>query len=164
MKFSGRAFTSLLLMVIIGLAVIRAFSWSFNTALFPVVIGIPVFFLAMSEMISSLSERKGMTGDQPSRYGRPSRRESEPLPVNRTLSAFLLILGFFFLILLLGFPMAAPLFVFLYLRVYGREKWLTSIGLAVIAWVCFYGLFIRLLNIPFEEGWLQQGLGALGIG
>jgi len=163
MRFSGKTWMSLSLMVIAAWAVITALKWPFTTALFPVVVGIPVFFLATSEFFSSLSKRKETVREVSSENAIPSEEKAEPLPVDRALVAFLLIIGFFLIIALLGFLIGVPLFIFLYLKIYGREKWGISVGFTAIAWACFYGLFIWLLNIPFEEGWLQEGLHALGI-
>jgi hypothetical protein len=78
--------------------------------------------------------------------------------------AFGWIVGFFLLILFLGFSIAVPLFVFSYMKIYGKEKWGISIFMSVLAWVFFYGLFIRLLNTPMMEGWLFRGLRLIGIG
>jgi len=163
MTFSGRTWMSLGVMVVAAWGVIKALSWPLTTALFPVVIGIPVFILAASEFISSLSksEKKDI---KPSAKGAVPRKEkTERIPLRKDVLAFLLILSFFFLILLVGFPIAVPLFVFLYMKIYGREKWGLSAGLAAAAWGGFYGLFVLVSNIHFEEGWVQQGLRALGI-
>jgi putative tricarboxylic transport membrane protein len=73
-------------------------------------------------------------------------------------------MGFFLLILLLGFPISVPLFTFLYLKLHGKEGWGMSLGLSASALACFYGLFVWLLHIPFPEGWVQKGLRAIGIG
>jgi len=161
MKPNGKAVMSLGLMIVIAWAVIKALRWPFNTALFPVVIGIPVFFLAMNEFRLSMAKRNNTATPVLSAGASRKDTESAPLPVKGTVQAFLLVLSFFFLILLVGFPAAAPLFVFVYLKVYGKEKWGTSIVLAVAAGASFTFLFIHLLNIPFEEGWVQQGINAL---
>ena len=163
MRFSGRTWMSLGTMVIAAWAVIKALSWPLTTALFPVVIGIPVFILAVSELFSSLSKGEKKTSELSSKSARSPKKESEQIPVNRDSLAFLLILSFFLLILLVGFPIAVPLFVFLYMKIYGREKWGLSAGLAAAAWGGFYGLFVLVSNIHFDEGWVQQGLRALGI-
>jgi hypothetical protein len=52
-----------------------------------------------------------------------------------------------------------PLIVFLYLKVQSRESWLLSVTLAVFAWLFFYGLFDRLLHIPFPDGEIFNWLG-----
>jgi len=81
----------------------------------------------------------------------------------RTASILLWILGFFFLIVLIGFPLAIPVFFFLFLRLKGGKGWAISIVIAVLAWGCFYGLFVYLLHIRFWDGWLQKGLEAIKI-
>ena len=73
--------------------------------------------------------------------------------------AFAWILGFFAAIVLLGFPIAVPLFVLLYLKGQGREGWVLSIVMTVAVWGLFYGLFDRLLHLPFPAGWLLTWLG-----
>ena len=67
--------------------------------------------------------------------------------------------AFIVLVLLAGFPLAVPLFVFSYLRVQGAAGWGLSIGLAAASWGVFHGLFERLLHFPFEAGLIQVWLG-----
>jgi hypothetical protein len=54
------------------------------------------------------------------------------------------------------------LLVFSYLKFQSGESWTLTIALTVIAFIFFWTLFVRLLNLPFPEGWLitQLGLGA----
>ena len=163
MRLSGRTWMSFGMMVIAAWAVIKALKWPLTTALFPVVIGIPVFIFATSELFSSLSKREETTREVSAEDASSKKEKPERLPVDRDLLAFLLILSFFLLVLLVGFPIAVPLFVFFYMKIYGREKWGLSVGLAAVAWAGFYGLFVLVSNIHFGEGWLQQGLRALGI-
>jgi hypothetical protein len=66
-------------------------------------------------------------------------------------------------ILLVGFTIAAPLYVFLYLRLQGRESWKLTLSLTASTFVFFYGLFVWILNTHFEEGWIFAGLRAMGI-
>ena len=79
----------------------------------------------------------------------------------RTLLAFGWVLGFFLLILLFGFTFAVPLVVFLFLKVQARERWGISLFLTGSSLVFFFGLFVWLLNIPFAEGWIVEGLKSL---
>jgi len=64
---------------------------------------------------------------------------------------------FIMLVFLLGFPTAVPLFIFGYLFIAGRESWLLSTALALIAWGAFYLLFQKLLHFPFDAGVLTGG-------
>jgi hypothetical protein len=89
--------------------------------------------------------------------------EDKALEKKRTINICLWIFGFFFMVLLIGFPIAVPLFVFLYMKLQGKEKWGVSLLMTLVAWGSFYGLFVKFCDIPFMEGWIQQGLKALGI-
>ena len=47
-----------------------------------------------------------------------------------------------------------PLFVFLYLKLAGKEGWVLSLSMTALSWLTMEGLFNRLLHLPFPEGWL----------
>jgi hypothetical protein len=74
--------------------------------------------------------------------------------LQRTISIILWIVGCFVAIWLLGFPYAVPLVILLYLKLAGREKWMTTALVTFCAWIVFWGLFEKLLNVPFPEGLL----------
>ena len=61
--------------------------------------------------------------------------------------------GLFFAIHLIGFPIALPLFVFLYVKLYGGS-WLTTIILTAATWGFLYGIYDYLLNVPWPKPWL----------
>jgi len=152
---------SLALMIVSAWAIITAKAWPWKAALFPIVIGIPVLCLAGVEFLLSLvgsqSKLKGQFMDF---------QLSEHLPKEvirkRTLKILSWIFGFFFVIMLVGFPIAVPLFVFLYLKIEGREGWMLSSVLTLMAWGFFYGLFTRLLNLPFPDGSIVEWIRRLG--
>ena len=156
MRVKPSLLLSLFIMGLSAWAIFAAMAWPWKAALFPLVIGIPVFCLAGAEFVLALF-RSGAEGQA------MDFQLSEHLPkevvVRRTLAIFSWILGFFFAILLLGFPIAIPLFVFLYLKFQGREGWLLSLLLTLMAWGFFYGLFERLLHLPFPAGWIQAWMG-----
>jgi hypothetical protein len=49
--------------------------------------------------------------------------------------------------------------VFLYLKFQSRESWPLTIALTMVAWIFFYGLFDRLLHLPFPDGEIFVWLG-----
>lgn len=161
MKISGKVLMSLSLLVVSAWMVITALKWPLKTSLFPVVIGIPVFSLAIFELYFSLSRKEGKEGSRVD--FKLSESTDQALANRRTISIFFWILGFFLLIVLVGFPIAVPLFFILFLNFYGKEKWRISLGMAALAYAFFFGLFIWLLNTPFQEGWVQKGLRVFGI-
>lgn len=141
-----------------GYAIITAWAWPWKAALFPLAIGVPVFFLAMAEVVW------GFLGKHAQRDGAAkdfqlSAHLPEKEALRRTGIAIGWILAFFVAIVLLGFPIAIPLFVFLFLKVQGQERWLLSTVFALTIWAIFYGLFDRVLHLPFPAGWIQDWMG-----
>jgi hypothetical protein len=58
--------------------------------------------------------------------------------------------GLFFAIHLIGFPIALPLFVFLYVKLYGGA-WLTTIILTAVTWGFLYGIYEYVLSVPWPK-------------
>jgi len=152
---------------LMGIAVgviITAMKWPFRTAFFPLMVSIFLFFGAMADLLLNLFGRKEAATKQGAVDFQLSKDIDPALATWRTLLAFVWIVGFFFFILLFGFLIAVPLMVFLFLKVQAKEKWGISLLLTGSALVFFYGLFVWLLDTPFSEGWIFQGLKMLGMG
>ena len=149
---------SLCIMALSAWAVLTAMAWPWKAALFPLVIGIPIFCLASAELLLGLFRPDAGSGGKAVDFQLSPHLPSE-LVLKRTLAIFGWILGFFFAILLVGFSIAVPLFVFLYLKAQGREGWVRSAILTLVAWAFFYGLFTHLLHLPFPDGWIQAWIG-----
>jgi hypothetical protein len=139
------------MMAVSGYAVIAAWAWPWKASLFPLVIGIPVFVLSAAEAAWIML---GSTGKAQVQDFQMTQDVPEHVALSRTANAVGWIAGFFAAIVLLGFPVAVPLFVFLYLKLEGREGWIFSAVFTAVVWFFFYGLFDRLLHLPFPQGWL----------
>jgi hypothetical protein len=163
MRLSGKLLMSLCLMAIAIGVMITAMKWPFRTALFPMIVSIFLFFGALTDFLLNLLGRKEVVSKQGTVDFQLSDDIDPEIASRRTLVAFGWIIGFFFLILLLGFSVALPLMVFLFLKVQTRERWGISLLLTGIALVFFLGLFVWLLNIPFPAGWIVEGLKRLGL-
>jgi hypothetical protein len=151
--------------VAIGVGVvITAMKWPFKTAFFPVMIGVFLFFGATADLLLSLFESEKASEKQGAVDFSLSEDVDPAVAIRRTLMAFGWVLGFFVLILLVGFTLAVPLLVFLFLKVQAREKWGITLFLTASSLVFFFGLFVWMLNIPFAEGWIIEGLKALSTG
>jgi hypothetical protein len=61
--------------------------------------------------------------------------------------------GLFLAIHLIGFPAALPLFVFLYVKLYGG-RWALAGVLALVTWGFLYGVLDQVLHVPWPEPWL----------
>jgi hypothetical protein len=163
MRLSGKLLMSLCLMAIAIGVMITAMKWPFRTALFPMIVSIFLFFGALTDFLLNLLGSKEVVSKQGTVDFQLSDDIDPAIATRRTLVAFGWIIGFFFLILLLGFSVALPLMVFLFLKVQARERWGISLLLTGIALVFFLGLFVWLLNIPFPAGWIVEGLKRLGL-
>jgi len=62
--------------------------------------------------------------------------------------------GLFLAIHLIGFPIALPLFVFSYVKLYGGG-WITALLLTGLTWGFLYGLYDYLLSVPWPKPWLS---------
>ena len=152
----GKSLMDCFVIAMAGGVIVTALRWPFKTALFPAAIAIPVFLMAVIDLVWNVlgkekKDREGSTGDFKLTEGLDPAVE-----IRRTISMFTWILGFFLIILLVGFPIAIPLFFVLFLKLQGKEGWKMSIGMAAVAWLSFYGLFVWLLNISFVEGWILR--------
>jgi hypothetical protein len=138
-RLSGAALFSLGLALVAAYAVYAALRWPPKAALFPLTMGIPLLVLAAAQTLFELRD--------------PARPEG---PLARVLAVFAWMIAFIALVLLAGFPIAVPLFVFFYLMVESREKPIVSLVLAAAAWGAFHLLFERLLHFPFEAGLIRE--------
>ena len=144
------------IMALAGWGVFSAYAWPWKAALFPLVIGIPLFCMAAAEGLWALfgSSARGEARDIQLSADLPAK-----VMLRRTLLASAWIAGFFAAIVLLGFLAAVPLLVFLYLKVQGREGWGLSLVFTLVVWAIFYGLFDRLLHLPFPDGLIVTWTG-----
>lgn len=68
------------------------------------------------------------------------------------------IVGFFLLIVSIGFILAVPLFVFAYSKFYGA-RWPLAMGLSAVAWGFVYGVFEKILHVAWPTPLLQSLFG-----
>ena len=157
-KLNLHFFLALGAALIAGYALYAAMDWPFRTGLFPRMIAVPLLVLALVEMgLSAFSTEKQREGHA---VDFELTTDLDPsVARQRTLAIIGWILGFFILILLVGFPVGIPLFVFSYLKLGGKERWGLALVLTVLSWIVMEGLFDQLLHIPFAEGWIQALFG-----
>lgn len=128
--------------------------------LYPWAIGIPMLILAIVQVILDLKGIKAKQSSDATPMDYQFSQVTDPVTARkRTIIMFSWLVGFFFGIWLLGFPIAIALMMFTYLKFQGNESWVLSIALTVIAWLFFWGLFVKLLTLPFPEGLIITWLG-----
>lgn len=160
MKIRTQLFFSLLLLVFFVYFVWEARDWRLQARLYPWAIGLPMIILALIQValdVKGVEEKKTSDG-APVDFQFGQTMDSA-IARSRTFNIFAWILGFFVAIWLVGFSLAILLLLFLYLKVHSREPWGLSLILTAGGWVLFWGLFDRLLHLPFPEGQLFTWLG-----
>ena len=129
-------------------------NFGFRAGLFPWVIGIPTLILAVAQLGRDLYGKKKKKELYPGEI--PETEVSPEDTKRRTISIILWTIGFFVAIWLLGFSYAVPLTILLYLKLAGHERWPLSIAVTFFSWLFYWGLFERMLNVPFPEGLLIE--------
>jgi hypothetical protein len=158
MKKRGHIVFSVFLIAISGYVIYSASHWSFKTGFFPLATAIPLMILALLHLALVFFGAPEAAGG-PAVETEFSNEITPAVARRRAIAIFSWIAGFILLVYLLGFPFAVPLFLFLYLRLQSRESWLWSITLTASAWLFFYVLFQRLVQLQFEAGAVQHWLG-----
>jgi len=160
MKIRPQLLLAIILVVFFALFVYTAKDWRLQARLYPWAIGIPMLVLALVQVVLDL---KGFVA-KPGRTDAPvdvrfAERADPALARRRAINMFAWIVGYIIAIWLIGYFYSVPLLVFLYLKVQSRESWPISIALTAAAWLLFWGLFERLLRLPFPQGQLFAWLG-----
>ena len=145
------------IMVLAGWGTLSALAWPWKAKLFPLVIGIPLFCLAAAEALWIVFGRRGTR--QAAADFQLSTDQAPEVARRRTAIAAAWTVGFFVLIVLLGFQIAVPVLVFAYLKLQGKEGWIFTTVFTAAVWAIFYGLFDLLLHLPFPPGVLLEWLG-----
>jgi len=147
---------ALAIMALSAWGIYSALDWPLKSKLFPLVIAIPLFCLATAEALWVILGKNSAASASDFKL---SEDQEPAVARRRTLLAAAWTVGFFLLILLVGFPIAVPVMVFTYLKVQGKESWIFSAIFTGAVWLFFYGLFELLLHLHFPDGWLFGGFG-----
>jgi len=160
LKITPAALFSFCAFVFFCVFVYMAQEWRLQARLYPWAIGIPMVVLAFIQVILDLKGIKAKQTADATPVDFQFTKEIDPATAKkRAIIMFTWLVGFFGLIWLFGFPIGIPLMMFSYLKFQGNESLGLSIALTVIAWLAFYGLFVKLLTLPFPEGAIFIWLG-----
>ncbi len=168
MLVNGRVLMSLVMLAIFASMVGMAMSYPYDARLLPLVIGIPGCLLALIQVgIEVADTRRQLRSPlKEADYGKvgpeaPGATEESPDP-SSTIKLELVLLaylaGLAIAILLLGFWLAIPAFVIVFLRFHERESWRLTLALTAGAWVMLYGIFEYVLAIFIHKGFLVEYL------
>jgi tripartite tricarboxylate transporter TctB family protein len=160
LKIRPQAIFSFVFLIFFLVFAYEAKDWRLQAKLYPWVIGIPMVILAFVQVIFDLKGFERKQEDATPVDFQFAQTTVEPTVARRrAINMFTWFFGFFFGIWLIGFSLTIPLMVFGYMYIQSKEKLWLSLTLTAIAWLCFYGLFVRLLTLPFPDGIIFTWLG-----
>jgi TctA family transporter len=154
LHFGAPVIFAITVIALLALALWQSRNFGYRAGLFPWVIGIPTFVLAITQLARDLYGKKGKTAAGMAEFLEAQVEVAPALARKRTISIILWTAGFFVAIWLLGFSYAVPLTIFLYLRFAGKEKWPMTIAVTFFSWLFYWSLFEKMLSVPFPEGLL----------
>jgi putative tricarboxylic transport membrane protein len=150
LQLDWRVLFTLCVMTLLALALWQSRNFGFRAGLFPWVIGTPTLVLTLFQLAKDVTGRRKVSAPH---FETGVTFEVPPEVANRRTWAIIgWIVGFFIAIWLLGFSIAVPLTLVLYLKLAGHEKWPTIAMVTFSTWLFFYLLFERTLKVPFPDG------------
>jgi len=157
-KFNAGVFFTLFVLAVFAVGVYAAADWQIQARLFPWVIGIPALVMCVMQLFGDFF-RRGDANEQDV-HGAMDLPVDRSVPiavvVKRAINSFGWVLGLFAAIWIVGFVVAVPLFIFLYLIWQAREKLWISTAYCVSMLVFIVGVFHLILNVPWPEGLFPQ--------
>jgi hypothetical protein len=159
LRLDGATVFSLFLVLLFGWALWQSRDFGPRAGLFPWAIVIPSLGLAIVQFARDAAGRRSGAALDAIETG-PDLPPG--VAARRTAEICAWILGMFAAIWLVGFSSATLVTAFLYLKVGARERWPISIALSLASYAFVYGLFERVLAIPFPPGLLFAWLGGGG--
>jgi TctA family transporter len=150
LHFGAATWFTLALIATLALALWQSRNFGFRAGLFPWVIGTPTLVLAFLQLGRDMLGKRGSGAAA----GGHAAETSPQVVRQRTVTIILWTLGFFLAIWLLGFTYAVPLMLLLYLKFAGKESWAMTAAVTFGTWLFYWGLFEKMLNVPFPEGLL----------
>ena len=149
----GALVLSTAILVVVALYLLQTLDFRPEARVMPRVVGVPLFVLAAIQVVSDLravlDERR--TGTQPDAPTRRTRNRTE-------VTALGLVVLYGVAFLLVGFVIASPVFMLLYLRYYGKHGWVLSVGITLGTMLVVYYAFSVVLGVPVFRGLLPRML------
>lgn len=159
---------SLVMLAIFVGMVGMAMSYPYDARLLPMVIGIPGCLLALIQVgmevagarrrLPSPLNKSDMGAIGPEGPGAAEESPDPTSTIKLELVLLAYLVGLAVTVLLLGFWLAIPIFVIVFLRFHERESWRFSLALAAGAWAVLYGIFEYVLSIFVHKGFLVEYL------
>ena len=153
------ALISLFLLLVLSVALYTARNWSPQAGLFPRTVGAIALVLVLGQLILDLvKKKKAETEDDGAGLVDLPVDRSVPVRevVRRGGKAFGWIFGLALTIWAIGFGLAIPLFLFLYIFFQAKERWWVALAIALLMALFQYVVFDRIIHTNWPVGAVQQ--------
>ena len=155
MKFSFRHMFNVAVVVLLGIYVITALGYNPTARLMPLVVSIPIFILAVLNMIGDF-RKQGRKTVSAGTHGLESEAGAQPTAGSEShrkeLIIFLWVISAFVSFYLLGFVISAFLYTFLSLKVRSRYPWGVSLAVSVSCLAFLYIVMLYGLRVDLYQG------------
>ena len=153
MLVNGKVLMSLVMLAIFVAMVAMAATYPPDARFLPFVIGIPGTLLCLLQVGAEIAAarhaaREAIAAAAPAEFAGPGP------DVRREFTLLACVVGLAAAILLLGFWLAVPAFMILFLRFHEREEWRLTLSLAIGGWAALYLVFDQVLGIIVHNGFL----------
>lgn len=150
-RFRPRSYFTLLIIVAIGFAIITALEWPLRASILVITLGGSCWVLAVIQLFQECrpghqAESSGMDIE----LSEDQKVEKNPL---RALDIWVWLVASVAGIFLFGLYIAISLWSFFYAYRHGSRWWMAAI-ISLICWGMMWGLFERVVHMPFPEPFL----------
>ncbi len=153
MLVNGKVLMSLVMLAIFVAMVAMAATYPPDARFLPFVIGIPGTLLCLLQVGADIAAARRARPEADAAAATAEFAGPGP-EVRREITLLACLVGLAAAILLLGFWLAIPAFIVLFLRFHEREEWRFTLALAIGGWLTLYLIFDQLLGILVFEGFL----------
>lgn len=157
------ALLTLFIMAVWATAISQSDEFSEQARLFPIVIGTTALVLCTIQLFLDLfAPKKEGPVDPVDLMDLPVDHDVPPREVAiRASKIFGWILGLFAGSYVVGFLIAVPMFVFLYIAIRSRPSWWTTLAITLVIVVVVFGIFDQIIHVPWPRPlieWPQRAL------
>ena len=160
-KKEGIIFAALLV-CLVGAALVSSFSYNPKTRMVPVLVGCVSLILSIIIFLGEIFPqfRQVFEVDLFTRNKIVARETSMGRwDEKKGLSiAIFWVMLFAVLLFLVGFNIAVPVCVLVYVKLFGKQNWPVSLSVTALIWVFIYGLFQGIMDYTLFEGILFGGI------
>jgi TctA family transporter len=157
LRLDGATAFSFLVVLLFAWALWQSRGFGPRAGLFPWAVTIPALAMAIAQLARDVTGRR--SGARPEDAIEAAADVPPDVAARRSVEICSWIAGYWAAIWLLGFSVASLLMTFFFLKAGHRERWLVSIPMSLAGFGFVYGIFEKVLGVPFPTGQLLVWLG-----